>query len=291
MGSTFTTGQIVKLYALEKQRIERGGSGILTEVQEFIRRLESGGAGSDTRATPDRHRIVPLRPRLIRGTFTPPDAQLAQARKWKAKRPDWADVPEAWFDKLGPAPAWPTERFGCVVLDLALPDLPERKDAEGDMIPAIPGYIRTVQHLWRIISFQHPKRHHEQFFFDAKHLSLLDGATYEPGLRWRVLDLGANWDKVDGIASATVRNPITSPNVDGFAALAHHPKFVCKMDGVRVPFIWIPGFQVTVLGGDPRRNVPIVYFYRLEQRVFVDAGWDGNQDSHYSVPSRLGVRN
>ncbi len=235
--------------------------------------------------------VLRQRPRLIRGMFTPPEQQLATLRQWMAQRlQTWKDVPEAWFTNLDPAPEWPDGRLQAVVLDLALPDLPESKDVEGNTIPAVPGCIRTVRDLWNIISTQHPNHAKwDQLLLDQEHLFLLDGATYEPGLRWRILDLGANWDKVNGIVPATVRNPITSPNVDGFAVLAHHPRFVRRMDGVKVPYLWIPGFQVAVPGGDPRRRVPIADFFRDERQVNLGAFWDGHRYSHFAVPSRLGV--
>ncbi|MBI2483245.1 hypothetical protein HYV74_03660 [Candidatus Uhrbacteria bacterium] len=46
----FTTGQIAKLVALEEQRMGKGGDGLHTELQELIRRLESGGVGTNAAA-------------------------------------------------------------------------------------------------------------------------------------------------------------------------------------------------------------------------------------------------
>jgi hypothetical protein len=227
------------------------------------------------------------RPRLIRGMFAPPEQQIVNVRAW-AQQYGW-DLPEAWFTNLGPAPTWPDDRLQCVVLEVALPDLPETKGAEEDVIPAVPGYVRTVRDLWGIISTQHPAYWKYEQLLDADHLFLLEGATYEPGLRWRVLDLGANWDQTNGIAPATVRNPITSPNVDGFAALAHHPQYVRRMNGVKVPYAWIAGFHVSVSGRDPRRLVPNANFNRDGRQVSLGASWDDDRYQDYAVPSRRGV--
>ncbi|MBI4143107.1 hypothetical protein HY480_04505 [Candidatus Uhrbacteria bacterium] len=232
------------------------------------------------------------RQRLIHGLFTPPEQQLANVRQWMAQRlQTWRDVPfEQWFASIGPAPAWPDGKFQCVVLELALPDQPKTKDAKGKVIPAVPGYIRTVRDLWDIISGQHP--YDSNYLpMDAEHLFLLDGATYEPGLRWRILDLGANWD----IAPATVCNPTTSPNVDGFAAIAQHPQFICRIDGVTVPGLWIAGFQVAAPQWDERRHMPFVLFAPSRRVLLSENVGDnlrphrGSMHPHMAVPSRLGV--
>lgn len=260
-------------------------------VQEALRelRVRIGVDQAETVAVPKRSQ----RPRLIHGMFTTSDRQLANVRLWAAQRLEaWKDVPiEQWLAQLGPIPDWPSGRLQCVTLEVALPDRPEVKDKDGNVVePAAPGYIRTVRDFWGIISGQHPNhRKWDEFQLDAEHLFLLEGATYEPGLRWRILDLGANWDKTNGIRPIDVRNAITSPNVDGFAALAHHPEFVRRMDGVKVPYLWIAGCQVTVPGRGPRRYVPVAGFGRGGRRVGLGAGWGGYPGSDCAVPSRLGV--
>lgn len=232
--------------------------------------------------------VVRQRPRLIHGRYTPPEQQLTNVRKWNRER-RW-NIPEDWFTNLGPAPTWPDGKLKCVTLEVALPDQPETKDGQGNTIPAIPGMIRTVRELWDIISHQHPNASKwTDLHLDAEHLEILEGATYEPGLRWRVLDLGASWDTKDGIRPADVRNPETSPNVDGFATLAHHPRFVRSMNGTTVPFLWIAGFVVTVPGSDPRRYVLIVYWSRDDRQVRLSADWGDNRGPRYAVPGRLGV--
>lgn len=232
--------------------------------------------------------VVRQRPRLIHGRYTPPELQLANVRKWNAKR-GW-NIPEDWFTNLGPAPAWPNGKLQCVTLEVALPDQPETKDGQGNTIPAIPGMIRTVREFWDIISHQHPNHWKlPEISLDAEHLELLEGATYEPGLRWRVHDLGANWDTQNGIRPIDVRNPQTSPNVDGFATLAHHPRYVRSMNGTAIPFLWIAGFVVTVPGRDPRRHVLIVDWVRDDRQVGLGARWVGSRDPDYAVPGRLGV--
>lgn len=228
--------------------------------------------------------VVRQRPR-----FTPPELQLANVRKWNAKR-GW-NIPEDWFTKLGPAPAWPANSpLACVTLEVALPDQPETTDGQGNTISAIPGMIRTVRDLWDIVSHQHPNHWKlPELSLDAEHLELLEGATYEPGLRWRIHDLGANWDKKDGIRPIDVRNPQTSPNVDGFATIAHHPRYVRSMNGTTVPFLWIAGFVVTVPGSAPRRDVLIVRWDRVDRQVRLRAFWHDGRTPHCAVPGRLGV--
>lgn len=45
---TFTTGQIARLHQIEQARLRGGGRGVHDEVQELIRRLESGGVSPGT---------------------------------------------------------------------------------------------------------------------------------------------------------------------------------------------------------------------------------------------------
>ncbi|MBI4142840.1 hypothetical protein HY480_03135 [Candidatus Uhrbacteria bacterium] len=277
---------------IKRQLRQRGGSSL--DPQRVLGALQAitEGRFADPANAPNAL-VLPQRPRLIHGLFTPPEQQLANVREWMAQQIEtWHDIPEAWFTNLGPPPQWPDgRRLQCIVLELALPDLPETKDMGGHIITsAVPGYIRTVRDLWDIISGQNPNHMKwKDLQLDAEHLLLLDGATYTPGLRWRILDLGTNWDKVNGIAPATVRDPRISPNVDGFAALACHPRFVQRMDGVNVPHLWIPGFRVTASGYDPRRLAPTVSFDRVAHQVDLAANLDDCRGSGYAVPSRLGV--
>ncbi|MBI4434817.1 hypothetical protein HY635_03330 [Candidatus Uhrbacteria bacterium] len=281
-----------RMIEIMRQLRVKGGSPLDPDlVAKALQRIAEGdfsgitAPGSSVPVAASRQRL-----RLLRGLYTPPERQLVNVRAWRSQRvKEWADVPDAWFTNLGPAPAWPDGKLQCVTLELALPDLPETKDAEGNTIPAVPGYIRTVRDLWDIVSHQHPKAWKlPELHLDAEHLFLLDGATYEPGLRWRVHDLGANWDTKDGIRPADVRSPLISPNVDGFATLAHHPQFVRRMDGVKVPYLWIAGFQVTVPGGDPRRCVPIALFLRGDRQVSLCVFWGDDRCPDCAVPVRLG---
>ncbi len=217
---------------------------------------------------------VRQKPQLIHGLFAPPTVQIANVREWNARR-GWGFTDED-FVRLGEAPVWPEERLVAVTL-----------------VPYLDTVQATFDALWEIAaSRQKACFRWEHLFSDPGHLFLLDGITH-PGkcLRWEVIDLGANWDKKNGIAPETVRSAATSPHAGILAAASHSPKWVRVMDGVAVPFVWLPGYMATasVPGYVPRQRVPIFYFDFDIREVSLHARTSVDRFPRCAVPALRGV--
>ncbi|MFH1098680.1 MAG: hypothetical protein V1723_02045 [Candidatus Uhrbacteria bacterium] len=227
-------GRLSRKWRGVQEKVEKG---VLPSDKVFAA-LQAIGDGHFGQLVGDGGVVAPVvrqRPRLIHGLFTPPDVQLENVRSWKTHRGDeWADVPEEWFTNLGSAPAIPEDLLTCVVLELALPD----KDG-------VLGSDRSLRAYVEMLAHQHPN--FRKSFFFARTLITVKSGAYVPGLQWRVLDLGAYWypsRRCCNMRPIDVRDDAHDPNVDLFAALVQHPKYVCRMDGRKIPFLWVSGFRV-----------------------------------------------
>jgi hypothetical protein len=215
-----------------------------------------------------REQLAPSLPEL----FTSLEVQLANVRNWNKMR-DWGFT-DADFDGLD---LTPVERSGLVV-DVIAVYLPDEGNTSGIQ--------RTFEELWDIgSSIQPGKWRYESLKSDKKHLRLLDGIEHTPGIRRVTLDLGANWDPKDGIRPMDVRGP-DSAHAEVLAAAAHFPDWVQAMDGERVPYVWMPGYQATIPGDGAWRSVPYLGWGSGGRRVRLGADWDGARFCSWACPVR-----
>ncbi|MDO8463087.1 MAG: hypothetical protein Q7S96_02340 [bacterium] len=255
-----------KMLDIERQVRQKGGCPL--NPRQLLGALQAIGEGRFAQ-DPASALVLPQRPPLIHGMFANLETQIANMRKWNERR-RWGFTSADFV--LGDPPAWPDDRLVAVVL---VPYLPDHK--------GVTGIQRTFDELWEVTSRRQPNRDRwSEVRSDPQHLTLLDGITHTPGLRWEVIDLGANWDKQNGIAPNTVRSPASSPHAGILAATAHHPRWVRKMDSTTVPFVWAPGYRLAVPGRVPR--VPIVGWSRDERLVHLRALWDDRRVPDYAVP-------
>ena len=202
-----------------------------------------------------------------RQLFIPPEAQLALVRQRNTEC-RWGFT-DADFAALGEPPSWPDDPLCAVVLDVSLDTVQQ-----------------TFEEAWHFAAAVQPGNWRwGQVLSDEKHLQLLPGITHQRGLRWQVVDLGANWDKRNGIAPEAVRDPKTSPHSAIIWAASYFPKWVQAMDGESVSFVWLPGYQLTVLGSQPWASVPDLDWYRSSRRVRLYAHFAGNRSCGWAVPS------
>ena len=208
--------------------------------------------------------------KFFRELFGTPDEQIVHAKAWNIES-GWCFT-EDDFANLGPAPTVPNEKLVPIVLEVSLDTISE-----------------TIEALWPIIARQQPaKWRWEKLFSDAKSLALISGQTHVRGLRWRVLDLKANWDGKTGVSTQNARlkagNNSLFPHADLLSAAAHFPKWIAAMDGVRVPYVWVGGYDLTVRGRDPL--VPVLNRDVDDGTVNFDAGNLDCPYSNYAVPLR-----
>lgn len=228
-----------------------------------------GGSGSQAVLNVDR------RIELVHGLWTPPTEQIVQVRRWNELF-GWGFKPDA-FTALEQSIPTPSEsRLTATTIEICLP-----KGADMNPIQ------RTFEELWRITAMRQDRHYRwDELHSDPKHLKLLDGIEHKPGLRWVRDDMGANWEKAAGMYPKDCRGPRISPHASILSAAALHPGWVQSMDGVNVPFVWIPGYMVTVDGYGGWCLVPILFFDRGDRGVFLRALGAGDRGRCYAVPSR-----
>lgn len=171
--------------------------------------------------------------------FSPLTHQRANLRRWNEQR-DWGFTAED-FAALDVTPADHRDPF---VVDLFAVYLPD----EGEL----DAVRRTCHELWTLAAEQQPSSYSwDEHIWrwrrpgsPCKPVGLWDGLEHRPGLRRVTLDLAAHWVPGRSYVGADVRGP-DSAHAEVLAAAAHFPYWVWAMDGVRVPYAYLAGYQVT----------------------------------------------
>lgn len=203
---------------------------------------------------------------LTHGMFVSVDTQIENVRRWSEEQ-DLGFGDEV-FEALPDPPAWPDDRLVPVAL-----------------VPYLQTVQATLDGLWGIAaSRQKSQWRWPELRSDAEHLRLLQGIGHQPGLRWEVIDLAANWDKKDGTSPESVRSA-KSPHAGILAAAAHHPKWVQAMDGAKVPYVWLPGYEAVIPGSSEWRFTPYLNFFHDARGVLLGAGECGDRGRGCAVPS------
>ena len=203
----------------------------------------------------------------IQEMFVSADIQLANVRRWNEER-NWGFTEEQIRRAAQEVPVLYREPLVPVVL-----------------VPYLKTVQATLEELWTVgcSAVQPDKGRYKELKSDKKHLRLLDGITHEPGLRWEVIDLGANWDSQNGTRPIDVRNQ-NSAHAGVLAAAAHFPKWVQAMDGKKVPYACMPGYQVTLPGFEAWRSLPCLFWHRSYREVRLHAYWDDYRNDNWACP-------
>src|SRR5439155_19318018 len=121
---------------------------------------------------------------------------------------------------------------------------------------------------------------------DSDHLQLLPGMAHRRGLRWILIDFAANWDKKIGLAPGDVRNQLLSPHSAVLWAASYFPEWVQAMDGITVPYVWIPGYVIVVPGAERLQMVPYLALHRSLRKLTLGIGTARSRDTYWAVPAR-----
>ena len=182
-----------------------------------------------------------------RTMFVPPRTQLINLCRWNAAR-GWGFSEDDISQLEREIPSEPAPPDGgklqlkARVLEIHLPDGPD----------GVPGYRRTFDELWDIVVREQGARPFHLFGLGPNvRLALTPGAVHAPGLRWRVIDLGYGWSEADqrcrrmcGTAPRNLPPDAERPHAGMLAAAAHFPLWLTRMDGARVPYAWLPGYEL-----------------------------------------------
>jgi len=149
---------------------------------------------------------------------------------------------ETDFAALGNPPSWPSQRLCAVVLEIRFSTISATFETAWNLIK-----LSQRGQVWRW----------DKIKSDERNLRLLPGAQiHQRGLRWRIVDLAANWDEGSGVRPMDARNCRTSPDCALLWAAWYFPEWIHSMDGVNIPNIWIAGYQMTIEGYEPWFHLP-----------------------------------
>lgn len=219
------------------------------------------------------HRFEP-EPGGLPDWYVSPQEQLSNVRRWNEER-GWGFA-DSDFPQHIPA-FTPSSPLEVLVLAVYLP--------EALLGLIVPDYIRTANELWQIARGLQPNWWQwDSLKLDADHQRLLSGIEHKPGIRWVALDLAAHWNAKDGVRPRDVRDE-NSAHAEILAAAGHFPQWIQNMDGEKVPYAWLAGYQVTIPGGEAWTGVPGLVWDRASRRVILSADWGGDRYWACAVPA------
>ncbi|MFA6252904.1 MAG: hypothetical protein WCV69_01380 [Patescibacteria group bacterium] len=158
---------------------------------------------------------------LIHGMFATPAQQLSMVKVLNVQH-CWGFTDED-FIKLGQAPVPAnTTRLTVVILEVCL-----------DTVQ------RTFDTAWQLAASKQPNSSRlGGLLSDSEHLRLLSG-QHSRGLKWRIVDLGANQNR----KSVDVRDSVQSPAAAILWMAYYSPKWVSAMNGKDIPYVFLPGYE------------------------------------------------
>jgi hypothetical protein len=212
-------------------------------------------------------------------TFVSPLHQLGNLRRWNDER-GW-DLPESAFEAVDVTAVTRGSPFVVDVLAVYLPST-----------GAVTGVQRTCEQLWDIASQRQPRSWcWDERKVGPKPVRLLhgggDGDEHEPGIRRVTVDLAAHWDRRAGVRPLDVRGE-RSASAEILAAAAHFPEWVRSMDGDRVPFVCLAGYQVTVPVYETWRHVVCLSWSHFNRRINLSDNWADYFQDRFASPVLVG---
>ena len=99
-------------------------------------------------------------------------------------------------------------------------------------------------------------------------------------LRWEVIDMGANFNK----RPPSKRSAATSPHAGILAAAALHPQWIKSMDGDKVPYVWLSGYEINIPFNDEWLDMPGLSYERFAQQIRLHADGRRTTMEGFAVP-------
>ncbi len=171
---------------------------------------------------------------LVHGLFTPAAEQIARVREWN-KEFVWGFSDEAFAEAEKSIPAWPENKLVAVVL-----------------VPYLSDIHRTFHELWMRAAAEQDSSVRLKVYdsLESIGLCLLPGIEHPStsservALRWEVIDFGSGHGHQP--TEKDRRNAMISPHAGILAAAALHPNWVKRMNGHRVPYVFLPGYEMQI---------------------------------------------
>lgn len=237
----------------------------------YVRGAESPDAEPEVpleRQPPPAHMFVSL------------DQQLANVERWNDER-DW----------------------GFTGADLAGIDLTPRTHEDPLRVDLIAIYLggdqemdgirRTCRQVWQVAAERQPNAWTWDWYWDGwlghpMPVRLAPGIEHYPGLRRVTLDLGAHWRPGRYTRPCNVRGE-DSAHAEVLSAAAHFPEWVRSMDGTAVPYVWVSGYQVTMVERAAHRRLPTLAWSGFWRRLSFVAHWADYSQSTFASPTCVEV--
>lgn len=181
----------------------------------------------------------------------PPAEQLAVAERLNRER-RWG-FDEAVFAGLDDGPEWPERPFGAVVLEISLDSVEQ-----------------TFEEAWRFAASVQPDAWRwEEVRSDPEHLRLGPGLEHRRGLYWVALDLAGP----QGVVPTALRSerPRGLAHAAVLWAAGFFPEWIRSMDGTSVPYVAMPGYELSVPGAPAWSDAPRLYWASVRSRIELDA--------------------
>ncbi|MGH9072412.1 MAG: hypothetical protein ACRDX8_14970, partial [Acidimicrobiales bacterium] len=230
---------------------------------------------------PDAEPLEPVE-RLVppENMFVSLEAQAANIEQWNSTR-NWGLTP----DDFAGLDLTPTTHEDPLVVDLLAVYL----DGNDEM----DGIRRTCRQLWQVAAERQPNAWSWDWYWDGwlghpMPVRLVPGIEHRPGLRRVTLDLGAHWRPGHYTRPCNIRGP-DSAHAEALVAAAQFPEWVRSMDGQAVPYIWVSGYQVTMVERAAHRRLPTLAWSGFWQRLSFVAHWADYSQSTFSSPTCVEV--
>jgi hypothetical protein len=192
--------------------------------------------------------------------FVPVAEQLDNVRRWNEER-GWGFA-QSDFDAVDVTPSDHPEPLVVDVIAVYLPGVGEMDAVR-----------RTCHELWTVAAEQHPGAWcWDERTTELKQVRLLRGIVHRPGVRRVTVDLGAHWQPPQASRSLDIRCP-ESAHAEILAAAAHFPRWVRAMDGQAVPYVWLSGYQVTLVDYEAWRRLPCLSWNEFRGTLSLTAHW------------------
>ena len=211
--------------------------------------------------------------------FAPLADQLANVRRWNAER-EWGFT-RAELAAIDITPR--THRNPLVVDVLAIYLTAERRH------DGLDGVRRTCNELWDVVAQRYLNTWSwdwlpQTYYGRCKPVRLLAGIEHQPGVRRVTVDLGAHWVPGRHVRPRAIRGR-DSAHAEVLAAAAHFPRWAKAMDGVKVPYVWLPGYQVTVPEYAVNTRLPGLAWVHYRRTLSLTVNWADHAHSGWAAPT------
>ncbi|PZS39204.1 MAG: hypothetical protein DLM62_09555 [Pseudonocardiales bacterium] len=207
--------------------------------------------------------------------FAPLPEQLANIRRWNEER-----------------------RWGLTAADLHSVDLTPCAGNDPLVVDLIAVYLRdgaemddvqrTCHELWTVAAAQQPHSWSWDWYEDRweqrrKPVRLIGGLVHRPGIRRVTVDLAAHFQPGRYVRPSTLRS-LDSAHAEVLAAAAHFPRWVRAMDGKKIPYIWLSGYELLIHGHPTPWRLPALSWSNFRHTVSLTAGWANHSYSGWASP-------